>query len=131
MRKDRSKSAGDECIDQKREWDGRRRRRLKELHHLYRPLDGVSGTACFYCRKSKATTLDHCPSLLMLDGLGIEYFRKLDIPLVLIPACGPCNNAAGTLHVLYRGRMAEINLGRAIARKRLGKDPDASVIRAQ
>jgi hypothetical protein len=122
-------AVSDECGDQKREWDGRRRRRLKALHHLYRLLDGVDRSACFYCQQRKAATLDHCPSLLMLDGLGIEYFQKLDIPLVLIPACGACNNAAGTLHVLYRGRMAEIDLGRAIARRRMGKDPDGSVIK--
>lgn len=63
----------------------------------------------------------------MLDGFGIEYFQKLDIPLVLIPACGGCNN--GTLHVLYRGRIARIDLGRGIARRRMGEDPDGSVIK--
>lgn len=79
---------------QKREWDARRRRRLEALHHLYRLLEGVDRTRCFYCRKSRSTTLDHFPSLLMLDGLGIEFFDKLGIPLVLIPACATCSKKA-------------------------------------
>ena len=79
---------------QKRQWDRTRQLRLKAYHHLYR-LFRVDQEICYYCSDSKANTLDHCPSLLKVALLGVEYFRRRRISFILVPACMPCNNDVG------------------------------------
>jgi hypothetical protein len=112
----------DDGANQKREYDRCRRRRLKAYHHLYHLLDGVKRGRCFYCRKKNADTLDHCPSLLMVDLLGVEYFQEREIRFLLIPACGDCNNNIGAAHVFHRGRLSHIDWRAAVKRNRISND---------
>lgn len=115
------KDASDPLLDpgdQKRTYDRWRRRRLKSYHQFYRLLEGVDRRTCFYCRKKAATTLDHCPSLLMVDAVGVEYLQQQSIPLLLIPACRDCNNAVGITHAFRGGRLAQLRFNRVIRLKR-------------
>jgi hypothetical protein len=90
-----------------------RKRRLKAFGHLYRVLNGVDRKKCFYCRKGRATTMDHCPPLLWVDGLGPRYFQKRSITFVLIPACGACNNILSTAGPFdASGRRRRVNRAR-------------------
>jgi hypothetical protein len=94
-----------------------RRRRLKAFHHLYDLLDGVSHKTCYYCKKKPANTMDHFPSLLTVDSLGVKYFQRRRIPFVLVPDCGECNtNIEGG--VFRDGLIVDINLRSVTKRQR-------------
>lgn len=108
----------DSLDDQKLGYDRVRRDRRKAFDHLYQQLDGVSRNTCFYCNKTRANTLDHCPSLLMVDALGVAYFQQRGIPFVLIPACSSCNIDIGTGHVLLEGHTTHIDLRHEMWRSR-------------
>jgi hypothetical protein len=103
-----SGESGDDVNYQKREYDRVRRRRLKSFGHLYRLFESTDSKICYYCGKL-ANALDHCPSLLMVDGVGVSYFEEQGIPFLLIPACGTCNNDIGTAHVFREGRVVRLD----------------------
>lgn len=97
--------------DQKRAYDRARRSRRAKFHRLYKPLTSANQKVCFYCKKRRAATQDHCPSLLLVDFLGADYFVRRGIPLLLIPACMRCNNERGTAHVWLNGKVVELDWG--------------------
>jgi hypothetical protein len=78
--------------------------------HLYwRVLDDADQKVCRYCATRKATTLDHCPSPLMVDAVEPDFFAQRSIPLLPIPACMPCNNNMGTTHAWHEGRIVHLD----------------------
>lgn len=107
--------------DQKRTYDRWRRQRAEAFHHLYSLRDDVDPEVCHYCRQKPAETQDHSPSLLALEALGSEFFRRRRIPLWLIPACRDCNNDMGTNHAFYRGRLVALDLRKLMWSKRRGE----------
>lgn len=114
--------------DQKRRYDRTRRSRRAKFHHLYKPHSSASHKVCFYCKKRRAATQDHCPSLLLLEFLGVDYFVKCAIPLLLIPACTRRNNERGTAHVWLNGRVVELDWN-AILREWRGSTPSRQSMR--
>jgi hypothetical protein len=100
--------SSEELLDPKRGYDRVRRRRAKSFRHLYRLLNNADSKVCYYCGKI-ANTLDHCPSLLLVDAVGVSYFEERAIPFVLIPACGNCNNDIGTAHLFRAGRVVQLD----------------------
>jgi hypothetical protein len=109
----------DDGRSQERAYDRWRRRRKQRFHDLYRAFDETYQKVCWYCARHKATTFDHCPSLLLLDALGADYFRERSIPLLLIPACITCNNDMGTSHVYHDGRFVHLDWRRVLRYRRL------------
>jgi hypothetical protein len=116
--------------DQKRRHDRARRSRQTKFHHLYKPYPSASQKVCFYCKKRPAATQDHCPSLLLLDFLGVDYFARHAIPLLLIPACMRCNNEKGTAHVWLNGRVVELDWN-DIFREWRGAMPNGQSVRGK
>jgi hypothetical protein len=108
----------DDGTSQKGMYDRWRRRRKQRFHGLYQAFDEADQKVCWYCATNKATTLDHCPSLVLLDALGTDYFRKRSIPLLLIPACMTCNNNMGTSHVYHQGRIVHMDWRRVMREKK-------------
>ena len=92
-------------------YDRWRRERVKAYHHLYTPLKTENDETCFYCHKAKANTIDHCPSLIDVALMGVEFFVERKISLLLIPACMECNNGVGG-GCFKKGRRIEIDLRR-------------------
>ena len=116
--------------DQKRRHDRARRSRKTRFHHLYQPHPSASQKVCFYCKKRRAATQDHCPSLLLLDFLGVDYFVTHAIPLLLIPACMRCNYERGTAHVWLNGRVVELDWN-DIFREWRGAVPNSQSMRSK
>jgi hypothetical protein len=99
---------------QKRGYDLVRRDRLTAYHHLYAVPGGLDREKCFYCKRRKANTLDHCPSLLAVACIGVRYFQRRSIPFALIPACRKC----GPGGIFIRGRVRYIDIRQIMRRQR-------------
>lgn len=63
-------------------------------NQLYKHLPHIPLTICYYCGQS-ADTEDHVPALSHARNFGADYFRKAEIPFVLVPACRECNSLLG------------------------------------
>jgi hypothetical protein len=72
------------------------RKKLLSLYgHLYERHYEVDPNVCFYCGDTREV-LDHRPPLAVLDDIGSERMRSLEIPFVLIPCCTGCNSCLGS-----------------------------------
>jgi len=94
---------------QKQGYDRVRRERKQKYHHLYNRLPGVTDEKCYYCGKKEPDTIDHCPSLILVALMGLEYFQQEGIPFVLLPTCMKCNIRVGTSHVFIKGRLTNVD----------------------
>lgn len=49
---------------------------------------------CVYCG-AKAESMDHCPPLIDVYGLGTAWFFEKGIELLKVPSCNECNDSLG------------------------------------
>lgn len=71
------------------------RRYLEAVYHQrYKPLPNARKGFCAYCGLP-AETLDHCPALTTVVGVGTQYCEDNNIPLYLVPSCRECNGLIG------------------------------------
>lgn len=79
-------------------WKLKRSNRMlsrRDVGSLYRRLEGVDLSACFYCGDPRES-LDHCPPLSVACALDLDKFRKNGGELVLVPCCSQCNSMLGS-----------------------------------
>lgn len=78
----------------------RRRLLLEQYGKLYQRHMECDPYTCFYCGEPREC-LDHRPPLDIVDAVGVERLRNIEVPLVLIPSCAHCNTRLGNRHLLH------------------------------